>query len=539
MEIEALVARALERKEARSQTDVEWRKIAKLLRLLRDDFGRTPVPGEARGEQIYDSTQIYAAENLSAGIYGMMTNPATSWFSLVHADASIGKQPDVADWLSVVSSIVLKSFGASESSFYSSVPQLFGDFATFGMGVFYSDEIPAEGRFHDVTIPLAECYIAVNQFGEVDTLDRIYSMSLRAIARQFGTDNLPDDIKRKLNEKPDELLQILHCVYPNESLEAGKLGARGKAFLSKYILLDQKHLLEEKGYWEFPYMVPRWSVASGEVYGRGPAMNAMPDIKMLQAMQRTLIQTAERQANPPILAPQEGAINVMRTAPGRVTYGAMSRTGQQLVRGLETGGNATIALEMIDRVREQIKDAFYFTVMQLVGRTGMTATEVATRNEEKMRLMGPHTGRVETEFLTKIIARRFNMLYRGGRLPPAPPALSGQPIQVQYESAMAKAQKSSEGVATMRFLEGVGAVAQLDPSITSRVNGDGVIEVLQEAFGAPSKVLLSMEQAQQRRAAAEQQQQLSAGLAAGQQGADILTKLTQAQVAGAATAAAQ
>jgi hypothetical protein len=525
---QTLIDRAEARKLERSGYDTEWRKSAKLIRLLRDDFGRKGSPGEARGEMVYDSTPIYAADNLAAGIFGMMTNPANVWFLLETDDEDLNRFQSVRIWLDIAGAKCIKSFGPSVSSFYNAVPQLYGDEAAFGMGVFYSAEMPGTGRFQDVCRALSEVFVAVNQFDEIDTVDRMFDMNARAIAQQFGIENLPDKIKTAANDKPDTMFPMLHAVLPNEDFREGAIGPKGKAFLSSYIALERKSTLEEGGYHELPYQIPRWSVASGEKYGRGPAMNAMGDIKMLQAMNRTLIQTAERGANPSWLAPNEGQISVLRTAPGKVTFGGVSRTGAQLVHPLQSGANITVSLEMIDRVREQVRDAFFFSVMQLLGRTGMTATEVVTRQEEKMRLMGPHLGRIESEFLSPLIRRRFNMLWRAGQLPPPPPELAGRRIQVRYESPMAKAQKSAEGVATMRFLEGANAIAAFDPSAAKRLDGSAALRVLQDAFGAPARLLLSDEAFAARMQQEAQQQQLMGGLDAGGRGAEIVSKLAAA-----------
>lgn len=517
-----------ERKVERALFDVQWREIAKLVRLLRDDFGRKVQQGERRGELVYDSTPIYAADNLAAGIYGTMTNQANIWFTLATADDDLNRYQNVREWLDIVSRRTLASFGPAVSGFYNAVPQLFGDFACFGMGAFYSADIPGSGRMQDVTRPLSEIYVAVNQYDEIDTVDRPFEMSARAIAQKFGVKNLPEKIRDAVEKHPDRLYPLVHFVLPNEDFRPGALGPKGKPFVSIYVSEEGEATLEEGGYHELPYQVPRWAVAAGEKYGRGPAMNALPDIKMLQAMNRTLIQMAERQANPPLLAPNEGAIAVMRTVPGKVTYGAVSRGGAPLVHALQTAASTPIALEMIDKTREQIRDAFYFSIMQLLGRTGMTATEVVTRQEEKMRLMGPHLGRVESEFLTPLIRRRFNILMRSGSFPPPPPELRGHDLQVRYESPMAKAQKSAEGVATMRFLEGAKALAEFDPKARRRINADEGLLVLQDAFGAPARLLYSDEEFARREADDQQAQQLAGGLAAGEQGANIIAKLAAA-----------
>lgn len=522
---------AHKRKSERVPYEGAYREQAKLIRLLNDDFS-TKSPGGFRGAGLYDSTPIYAAENLAAGFYGYLSSPAQRWFEFEHPDEELNRHRPVREWMETVSHITLKSFSEAQSSFYATVPQLFGDIAGFGMSCGFSVDVPGDRRFLDITIPLAEIFIDTNHYGEVDTLDRMYSMSARQMAQQFvprgeaPSKYLPEKVVQKLDREPGFEFPVIHAVFPNEDYRPRALGWRGKPFVSMYICEEGKHVLQRGGYWEFPYETPRWAVAGGEKYGRGPAMNAMPDIRMLQAMVRTLIRRANREADPPILAPNEGHIRVMRNVPGKITYGGMALNGAQLVRELTGQTNFSITLEMINSTRQAIKDAFFFSILQLVSRTGMTATEVMERNEEKMTLMGPNLGRIQTEFLTPRVTRRFNMLVRRGVLPPPPPELAGEDLVVAYKSPMAKAQKAALGHATVRFLEGAQGAMALDPQrVAARVDVDAVLDVLQDAFGAPAKTLRPVEVVDQQMQQAQQAQQLLTALSAGQQGADIVNKL--------------
>ncbi len=49
-------------------------------------------------------------------------------------------------------------------------------------------------------------------------------------------------------------------------------------FASCYIEPDNKHEISQSGFNEFPYVVPRYLKASFEIYGRSPAMTALPDV---------------------------------------------------------------------------------------------------------------------------------------------------------------------------------------------------------------------------------------------------------------------
>ena len=152
------------------------------------------------------------------------------------------------------------------------------------------------------------------------------------------------------------------------------------------------------GYAEMPYQVPRWAQASGEIYGRGLGESVLADVKMLNRMDRTTIRAAQKVADPPLLAGDEGVIKAARTYSGGITYGAIDSAGNPLLKPLYTGANVSVAFEMMEARRNTIRDGFYFSLMQMVGSPNMTATEWLGRQEEKLRLMGPepraHSDRV-------------------------------------------------------------------------------------------------------------------------------------------------
>lgn len=525
-----LLQRAEARKSERANYERQWRDIAEYVLPDRAPPGRSVIPGEERGLRVYDSTGVYAADNLMSGVYGMMTNPANDWFGLTTEDEALRRRQPVQEWLSHVNRSMLASFGPARSSFYGEAAAFYGDWAGFGNGVFYSEQRP-DGRFLDVARPLSECFFSVNQFGEIDALDRVFQMPLRAVVEKFGAEMLPDQLKNALERTPDMPVDLVHATYPNEDVQEGRADRRAMPYLSTYVLVQGAVTLEEKGYWRFPYMPARWHVSAGEIYGRGPAHKALPDIKTINSMMRSMIKGGELRATPPILAAREDVFDALRIRAATTTYGAINGRGDRLVQPYDMGDNPQFAYELRDQVAEQIKDAFYFGVMQLVGRTGMTATEVMTRQEEKMRLMGPFLARIETEFLAPLIGRRFDMMTRAEMLPPAPPELEGAELIVEYQSPLAKAQKSAEAVATMRWLEASQGVLAIDPTAVDAIDGVATLRALMDGFGAHPGAMLGDDAIAARREAREQAQQLADGLAAGEQGAGIVEKLSRAVAA--------
>jgi hypothetical protein len=125
----------------------------------------------------------------------------------------------------------------------------------------------------------------------------------------------------------------------------------------------------------------------------------------------------------------------------------------------------------------------------------MTATEVLQRRDEQLRLMGPMVARLQTELLGPLIERSFAIMWRNGLLPAPPPSISGAPWKVEYLSPLALAQRASDAEATMRTLQAVAGLMQIDPKAANRVDTDAALRHLADRYGAPAPILRSKDDA--------------------------------------------
>ncbi len=519
-------------KGERAEFERTWQEIADYIRPLRAEFTAIRQPGEKRNARIFDATPLMAADSFAGGIYGMMTNPANRWFALRLQDDELNDFDPVRDWLYDVESRILHSFGPQVSRFYSVLPSMYADLASFGTAVFYSEEVPGQGRINDTVRPLSECVIAESAYGEVDTVYRRFALTGKQATEMFG-EGLSERTARIAEKDPFCLIYFIHCVYPNAEHKEGKLDPAERPFLSTYIEEDTRHKVAEGGYYELPYHVPRWAQAAGEVYGRGIGEQILPDVKMLNRMDETAIKAAQKVADPPLAAADEGVIKAARTYPGGITYGAIDQNGQQLLRPLITGGNVGITMEMMEQRRNAIKEGFYFSLMQMMGSPNMTATEWMGRQEEKLRLLGPNLGRIQSEFLSPLIKRRFGLLLRANELAPPPEEIQGSEMTIEYVSPLARAQTASEAQAVTRLYQSLGMIAQIDPSVLDNLDHDEAVQVLGRGWAVPAKIMRGADKVKELRAEREQAQAMQQTLAMGAQGADVMKKVADSAKAGA------
>jgi hypothetical protein len=488
-------------KADRAMRETLWQEIAEVFRPLRADFTVKRNDGERRGRQRFDGTPSIAGDNLASGLWGMVTNSANEWFTLSHEDPAIARSEAVSQWLEIVTRRMRAEFAGNGQRFYARALEVYQELVFFGTGLLYVDEAPDMGRLRFSARKISECVLGQNDEEVIDTVYRKWEWTARQAVARWG-DKAPTKCREAMAKDPDERFWFIHAVEPNEGRNPRYEDSRGMRFRSCTVCLETMEVVQEGGYREFPYMVPRWSTDTGSVYGDGPAMLAQTDANILQAMTKTHLVASQKAADPPLLAKDENSMPRVRVTPGGITYGAVSPDGRPLVVPLETRGVFTLTEEMLAQRRQAVRDAFHASLLLMSNMPGRTATEVLAMQEEKLRLMGPNLGRVQSEFLDPLIERAFAIMYRAGAFPPPPEELAEAPeLRVEYVSPLARAQRASEGGAIMRTVEAMGPLAQVKPEVMDNFDFDAIARGLAEAFGMPASMLRAPEKVMEQRQA--------------------------------------
>ena len=502
----------------RQNWETHWQEVADYMQPRKADVTKQRARGDKRMEQVFDSSPIQAVELLAASLHGMLTNPSTPWFTLRFKDVEIDNEDEAKLWLEASTEAMYTAF--NRSNFQQEIFELYHDLITFGTACMFIEE-DDDDIIKFSTRHINEVFIAENDKGRIDTVFRRFKISARAAVQKFGN-NVSTDIQGIFKKDPYEEVEILHAVYPRSDFNPNKKDKGNMPFESVYLEYKNASELSVGGFKEFPFVVPRYLKASNEIYGRSPAMTALPDVKMLNEMSKTTIKAAQKQVDPPLLVPDDGFLLPVRTVPGGLNF---YRSGtRDRIEPLNIGANNPLGLNMEEQRRDAIRAVFYVNQLMMQQGPQMTATEVIQRNEEKMRLLGPVLGRLQSELLKPLIDRVFAILLRNNMLPQAPEFLSGRDIEIEYVSPLAKAQKSSELQSIMRAIEILGSLANVAP-VFDYVNFDNLVKHLAEIVGMPQKLLKSQNQvnAEREQAAAQaaEQQQMAQMQQVAQAGGDI------------------
>ncbi|MDL2272237.1 head-tail connector protein [Desulfovibrio sp. OttesenSCG-928-I05] len=498
-------------------------ELARYIYPDRAGFTRTLAPGAEERDEIWDGTPEDAAQMLAAALGSLLTNPSGNWFTLEYPDAP-EQSREAGLWLNEVTRRMLAAFADPRTGFQNEVNAFYLDLPVFGWAVFWSEYRDGEGlRFR--ALPPSQCAIAEDAAGRVDSVARRYTLTAAQMVEEFG-DAVSDAVRSAVADDSQKDFEITHLVMPRSKLppdilsageavyagwheqdghglsDSSRCGASLPAvihpFVSIYFETHSKKLLHQGGYFELPFQSPRWSKRSGEEYGRGPGHAALPDIRVLNTVAAAQLTAAEKQADPPLLVPDDSVLGKINTHSGGITYYSPGHGDK--IAALPVAVNLDVMELIISKRQDAIRSAFLNDRIQLAGDTQMTATEFLGREKRQMLVLGPVLGRLQSEFLGPLVDRTFALLYRAGKLPAAPQEMRGRELQARYVSPISRAlrQNDAEGFATA--LGYIAPIIQHRPETIDNFDADVIVRDSQSVFGYPQKYLRPTEDVARERA---------------------------------------
>ena len=510
--------------------DSMWEELAIYLMPGKIDFITTTTKGSKRAAEVYDSTAIHALQILSASLHGSLTSPSTKWFGLRFREDELNENKEAKDWLEKCSKGIFQEFG--KSNFSTEVAEAYQDMVGFGTAALQFDVKTKEANFDGFNFRachLAEVVIAESEEGRIDTVFRKLKLTARQAHQKFG-DDCGDKALKALEKDPDQIFEYVQAVFPREIQGEVAMVAppHMRPWACYFISVIDKKICKESGYYELPFMVPRWSKTTGDIYGFGPGCVARPDIKTLNESRKLAMKAWEKSIDPPLKAMQNGILGKIDMRPSTVTYVRDMNNLEPIVNA--TNWNADQL--MLSDVRASVRRIFFSDQLELNEGPQMTATEVQVRYELMQRLLGPTLGRLQSEFLNPIVERAFYAMMRGNVLPPMPEILQeiGSDLDIEYVGPLARSQKMDEVTGIQRAIDGIMQLAQVNPEVLDIVDVDKAGRTIADRLGAPADMLLGDEQVGELRQARQQQQQQQAEAEQGQQdiaGAQQMAELEQ------------
>lgn len=531
MSAEDIIKRKRHLRQERSVWETHWQDLADYILPRKNEIvTRNRIKGRKKNQFLYDNTAMNSCETLANSLHGMLTSPNNQWFELMPSDPALLEDQEVVEYLQDLTRRLHRIL--NNSNFQTEIHEVYLDLCCFGTAAMFIEE-DEQSIVRFSARHIAEIFIVENNLGFIEEVHRCFKWDARKIIQEFAkgikeTDEqaLEEKVGKKVvkafKEGKGDKFEITHSVY-RESLTS----SQAKPFISQYILDDEKKELRQKGFRSFPYVVPRWSKASGESYGRSPGMNALPEAKTLSEMTKTTIKGAQKTVDPPVQLPDDGFVRPFKTKPGSVNY---YRAGSNdRAEAIFNDARIDFGFEAMNDKRQRIEKSFFIDKLQLRQGDRMTTVEVNQRVEEQLRLLGPTMGRQHSELLRPLITRLLDIAVNrdagtGDLLGQVPEAIQDVELDVGYSSAIARAQRVSEGQSILRAVQASEGFLQMDPKSVDVLNADEAIKENFRVYGAPQKLLRSKREVEMIRDARQRAQQQALQQQRQQQEAETINK---------------
>tara|TARA_A100001201_G_scaffold108571_1_gene92879 strand:+ start:16 stop:879 length:864 start_codon:yes stop_codon:yes gene_type:complete len=257
----------------------------------------------------------------------------------------------------------------------------------------------------------------------------------------------------------------------------------------------------------------------GEVFGRGPLVSALPDIKTLNKTLELLLKNASIACAGVYTAADDGVVNPsnIRIQPGSIIPVARNGGPQGAsLAPLPRSGDFNVSQIVINDLRMNIKKTLLDDTLPPDNMSARSATEIVERMKELAQNMGAAFGRLITETMVPIIRRTLFIMDQKGMIQ-LPLKVNGLEVKVTPVSPLAKAQNLEEVNEVMQFFQIANA---LGPGGVAEVKPDAIATFIGDKLGVPSELRTSPQEKQQiiQQSMAMFSQQAAAAMDGGQQG---------------------
>ena len=451
--------------ERQAKFDSPWQRIADLFYPnLSDIQGEKTEGTNGWSDGIYDTTALDAARTCSTGLTSETSPSVEPWFSWdPPPDLGLDEYDDGALWCANATEVHLNEL--VRSNYYRISGEANMSRTVFGTGATFIDE-GKEALFNTRTFKIGTYCIDENDEGIVDTFYVLFKMTARQCAQAFGVDSLPEKIKQAYEDskgkKMDKKFDILHAIRPREEIERDLTAKteENKPFADIYISMDDKLVIKEGGFDEFPVSVSRFdSWGTGTPWGYSPAFMVYKLTCQLNYMTKFMDTIPELRANPRFLVPN-GMQGQMDLRPGGFTVYDPNNGGKP--EEWMTSADFNMGEVSIKMKQEMIRKAFFNDIFAMFqDLTGQhTAYEFSLREAERIKQLSPTFGRLLNEKGTPDLRRTFGIAFRAGKFGQVPDSLirrdprTGKPMgyampELKFNSPLALKLKAIQNRATI------------------------------------------------------------------------------------------
>ncbi len=390
----------------------------------------TSAPGQRKNRHIFDSTAVIGLEQFANRIQSSMIPSWHNWMELTSgSDIPEDQKKDTAKGLEETTEIFFKHL--NHSNFSTEITPALSDLGIgtgaimIEEGVFGDDE-----PFKFSNVPLAELYIEDRK-----NVWRDQEIAIGKIKENWPEADLPSSLESQLKSDPLKEIKLINGMVYNP---------KDKMYHHLIIYEKGQKLLFTQAFKTQRLIVFRGHVTPGEVYGRGPILQMLADIRTVNKVKQFVLENAAIQMVGMYTGVNDGIFNpnTVRVTPGVIIPVGRNGTQNPSLQALPRAGDIGLGNLVLEDLQNNIRKALYIEPLGDITDPVRSATEIMIRDQERLRNSGASLGRLKTELIEPLVAAGIDILSSLSQV--ADIVVDGKMVSIKQTSPLAKAEDQED-----------------------------------------------------------------------------------------------
>ena len=432
--------------------------------------------GSKKMQRVFDSTAINSTQRFANRLQSVVFPPQRKWAKLeAGSDIPADRKQQAQAVLEVYQDKMFTML--NQSNFDIAMGEFLLDLAvgTACMMVQPGDDVQP---LNFIPVPLFLVSYEEGANGQVDNVYRRMRMKGESIQRQWPDAEIPEDMQRRIENKPTDDIELLEAtIYDHKR---GDYCYHVIDKVSKAELVYRRRKMS-------PWVISRYMKVAGEIYGRGPLMTALPDIKTLNKVIELLLKNASLAVAGVYTAADDGVLNpnTVKIVPGAIIPVARNGGSQgPALMALPRSGDFNISQLVINDLRGNVKRILLDESLPPDNMSARSATEIVERMKELAQNLGSAFGRLINETMIPVTAKILEVMDERGLID-MPLRVNGLEVKVTPVAPLAMAQNMEEVNSIMQYMQisqSLGTDGQL------AIKTDMLVDYLADKLGVPAAV---------------------------------------------------
>lgn len=462
------------------------------------------TPGQDKMKRVFDSTAIHSTSRFANRIQSALFPPQQQWCRL--SPGTDVPEENKIEAQKILDFYAEKMFSVmNQSGFDLALGEFLLDLA-IGTACMLIQPGSGDIPIKYTSIPLYQITFDEGMDGDVGYVYRKYKRPFEVIQQEYPDGNIPDELTKKYAEKPQANVELLEVSYKKDNIVYYCVQT-----------MEGDHKIVSRKLKSMPFVVSRYMVVSGEVYGRGPCLYALPDIKTLNKVMELTLKNASLSIGGVFTAVDDGVLNpqTIKIQPGAI-IGVSSNGGGRgpSLAPLPRSGDPNLSQIQANELRMAIKKALLDEGLPPDTGNPRTALEIQQRMKELSQNLGSAFGRLINETMFPIVRRTLQLMDEMGMIE-LPLKIDGLQVTINPVSELAMANNMAKLQPLLQYMQ----MAQgLGPSGMMALKQENIASYILDMMGidarlrnTPQEIQQQQQMMMQQAQAAMQQQAMAQG----------------------------